>query len=398
MLLRLRGVRRHPRARLEVLRKLASYGAFNAVGRSTADSVAYDGADADAELVVDVLFATVDRAAVAAGIFESDYDAEASVTRIGRVQVRRSDRALGDRISLDDYVKDDVSPPLTARATSNGSTPASNFTTADRASWVYKFQRFEVDSGYTPEMMHLVSKRDCEAAIKAADDSDDGLREVVVFHFLNDVSRCPANFLCGFHGVHELFDALGSQPEPRLLVLAAEDAEYLEAARVDGDVDTRLAATRASLLRAALPAACAHARGAGQGRAHEALSILEERGALPGSGAADADAGADADATGGTAAAGPIVSVSSIDECGAADRVEHSGAVLFGVKVVIVASETWLATIMTLSSVTHVDGHHRVATLYTKQPHIFRLCLRYKVLASLREIDRDAWPELNCSM
>ena len=391
MLLRLRGVRRHPRARLEVLRKLASYGAFNAVGRSTAESVAYNGADADAELVVDVLFATVRDAAVAAGVFESDYDADASVTLTDTVIVQSSDRVLGERISARHYVKDDVSPPTTARATSEGSTPASNFTTADRASWVYKFQRFEVDGGYTPEMMHLVSKQFCEAVLKAADDSDDGLCDVVVFHFLNDASRCPANFLCGFHGVHELFDALGSQPEPRLLVLAAKDAADLEAARVDGHVDERMAATRASLVRAALPAACAHARGAGQGRAHDAFSVLEERGELPA-------AGADADETSGTGATGPIVSVSSIDECGTADRVEHAGAVLFGVKVVIVALETWLATITTLSSVTHVDGHHRVATLYTKQPHIFRLCLRYKALESLRLIDRDAWPELGCSM
>lgn len=393
MQLRLRGVRRHVRARHEVLRKLACSCAFNAVGRSTAESVAYDGDDADAELVVDVLFASIDRAAAAAAVFESDYDADASVTLADKVIVRGSDRALGERVSMRDFVKDDVSPPTTARPTSEVSTPASAFTTADRVSLVYKFQRVEEDDGFTPEMMHLVSKHECEKVLQSADESDEGLRDVVIFHFLNDAARCPANFLCGFHYVHELFDALGSHPEPRLLVFAAEDAEDLEVARADGHISQRVEATRASLAQAAFPAACAQARAARRGRAHSALSALEAR-----SGLVVAAGDADEAEAGATPFTGPIISVDSIEECGTAERVMYCGTMLFAVKVIVVASATWISKINTLSCVTHIDGHHLVVTLYTKYPHLFRLCLRYKALVSLGAVERETWPGLTCSM
>ena len=387
MQLRLRGVRTHARARKEVLRKLAGYGAFSAKGRSTTDSVAYDGPDADAILVVDVLFQGETGAVKAAATFEDDYDDEKVVVLVGRPVVRCSNRGRGDRISALDYEQDKLSPPGTARDVSEASTPASAFSFTDRSSLCFKFQRFEAERLFTSFLMHLVSRKVCDAAIKAADDTDDGRRRLIVFHFLNDASRCPANFLCGFADVHELFDGLGSQPHPRLLAFASEDAAQLEEARAGSVVETLMEEALVALIQAALPAACKHAA-RWHGQASDAWKQLKALRGLPAE--VDTDEGSGA-------ASGTLITVERIEQCENAAQVLHDGKVLHGVEVVVVVQQSWLEPVRPylLQRCRQIGTQYLTVTLYTEHPAIFRLCLRYKALESFGLIENlAAWPPL----
>lgn len=122
------------------------------------------------------------------------------------------------------------------------------------------------------ELEKLVADPDASGSLSTSDEMEACRLEFMIYHYLNESSRCIANFLGGTHNFHEYFDGLGAfRGAPRIVVLPAghRHAGSLHAQLTAGELNKLLTEATAQVEHLAANAALAHAKGASRGQAQE---------------------------------------------------------------------------------------------------------------------------------